>query len=85
MKINTDGIERVGDLVIRGYRGLDQATTHEEAWKASRVRTLEETDLWVCQQIQIAGPYDDVRALQTLRTWITDRIRETLAQETPDA
>lgn len=84
-EINTEGLERVGELVIRGYRGLDVATDYAEAVKGSRFRTLEEVDLWVSQQIEVAGPYDDVRALRSLRTWIADKIRETLAQETPNA
>lgn len=86
MEINTEGIERVGELVIRNYRALDDAGPGvAEAIKASRVKTLGEVSLWTRQQIQAAGPYDDVRALQSLQTWIADRIRETLPQETPNA
>jgi hypothetical protein len=86
MEINTDGVQRVGELVIRNYRALDDAGPGvAEAIKASRVHTLEEVSLWVAQQVAAAGPYDDVRALRSLSTWIADRIRETLPQETPNA
>lgn len=86
MEINTDGIERVGELVIRNYRALDDAGPEvAEAIKASRARTLAEVSMWAWQQIEAAGPYDDVRALHALSTWIADRIRETLPQETPNA
>jgi hypothetical protein len=84
-RINTEGIERIGELNIRNYRRADVQPGAEVAFAAGRVRELEETALWVTQQLAAAGPYEDTRALSTLQTWIADRIRATQSKETESA
>jgi hypothetical protein len=74
--INTEGIVSVGEITTRVQREAIEEANYHNAYVAGAVTALQNTESWCREQIKMAGPYDDVRHLEYLTIWLTDRIRE---------
>lgn len=81
---NVEGVVTAGEVETRVMREARVAYDFRNAFVAGQVRSLEETSLWVQEQISKAGPYDDTRALQALTTWVADKIRSAQASDTSE-
>lgn len=74
--INTDGVLLTGEYEVRVQRDAMVEDDHQNAWRAGAKWALEEVALFTASQRAVAGPYDDMRAVEDLDVWIADRIRE---------
>jgi hypothetical protein len=72
----TDGLVTIGEYDVRLQRGRESSAEHENAWRGGAKWALEEVARFTESVRAVAGPYDDMRAIETLETWIADRIRE---------
>jgi hypothetical protein len=72
----TYGVVRVGEITTRVEREAIVADDYHNAQVTGAVDAYTKTDLWVREQIRVALPYDDTRALEFLHIWLGDRIRE---------
>lgn len=72
----TDGLVVIGEFDVRLQRGREAEAQHQNAWNGGARWALDEVTKFVESVRAVAGPYDDMRALNTLDEWIADRIRE---------
>lgn len=70
------GITEVGEVTTRVMREVQQEPDFVHARNAGATAALTEATLWVHARIAEAGPYDDMRAMHNMLTWIEDKIRE---------
>lgn len=80
--MNTDGIQLVGDVSSRTVREALVEQDYTNAWKAGAHWALDEVAKISRSMRSVADPYDDMRALVVLETWITDKIREVHSKAT---
>lgn len=88
-QINTIGIENgdgeIADISSRTQREAQVEQDYTNAYRAGAVRALEAVGRFAASKLEMAGPYDDVRAIEELQTWLADMIRSahTLATDGP--
>lgn len=75
-QINTEGLDTVGEVTSRTMREALVEEDYRNAWIAGAHAALNEVAKFAEQRIAIAGEFDDVRALQDLKVWVGDKIRE---------
>jgi hypothetical protein len=74
--LNTAGLTQVGEVESRTMRESRVEEDYRNAFVAGGVTSLEATASFTRSLIGSLGRYDDPRQLNTLLTWIADRIRE---------
>lgn len=78
-QINTlgvaEGVES-GEISSRVQREARTAEDYHNAHVAGAAWALGEVARFARSKIEIAGPYDDVRAIEELQTWLADMIRK---------
>lgn len=72
-----EGLVEVGEITTRVQREAISEPDFREAMKASEVKAYAACAVFATEIVATAGPYDDVRALRTMLTWLSDRVRET--------
>lgn len=77
--INTEGVERVGELNSRTMREAQTDQDFTNAWIAGAKYAYEQAMVFAQERVEAAGPYDDTRALTELVVWCSDQIKETHA------
>lgn len=70
------GLMGVGEVTTRVMKEALQEPDFQEAMKSSEVKAFRKCEAFAQEQIANAGPYDDVRALRVMLTWLSDRVRE---------
>jgi hypothetical protein len=84
-QLNTEGIARVGEIETRAFKEIRVAENYDNVRIGGQVQAYKEIALWVAAQIEIAGPYDDIRHLKYLIVWLGDKIREVQFPATTEA
>ena len=74
--INTEGVALTGEFEVRVMRESAVAEHHENAWRGGALWAFNEMLKFTNSVRSTAGPYDDLRAIETLESWVADRIRE---------
>jgi hypothetical protein len=78
-QINTIGVEygaETGEIASRVMREAVVAEDYHNAHVAGAMFALTEVARFTRGKIEAAGPYDDVRALVDLQSWLADMIRK---------
>lgn len=74
--LNTDGLQRVGEVSSWAFRDVLVEPDHAQARVAAAAEAYRECEAYILARLAQAGPYDDVRALDDMRAWLGDKIRE---------
>jgi hypothetical protein len=74
-QMNTIGIELVGEVSSRAMREVLVQEDYHNAWVSGAASAYAEVGKFIDSKLSVVGPYDDVRALVDLRTWLGDMIR----------
>lgn len=72
----TEGLVVIGEFDVRLQKGREAAAEHQNAWNGGARWAFDEVTAFISSVRSVAGPYDDLRAIDTLDAWIADRIRE---------
>lgn len=75
-QINTIGLVSTGEFETRAMRETRTEHDYTNAWIAGAQAALTQVNLFAANRIALAGPYDDMRALEELQLWVADKIRE---------
>jgi hypothetical protein len=75
-RLAAEGLVRVGEVTTRVMREAIAEPDFREAMKASEVKAYAACAAFATEQVALAGPYDDTRALRVMLTWLSDRVRE---------
>lgn len=81
-QINTIGLESTGEFETRAMRETRTAEDYHNAWIAGATAALNQVSMFARERINMAGPYDDVRALHEMEAWVADKIREVHSKAT---
>lgn len=73
---DTNGIQKVGEVTSRTVREAICEPDYQNAYVAGATRAFEQVLQFAGMRIQLAGEFDDTRALRDLEVWLGDRIRD---------
>jgi len=74
-RINTLGVELVGEVASRTMREAQVAEDYHNAWVSGAASAYAEVQKFIASKRSVAGPYDDLRALEDMQRWLGDMIR----------
>ena len=83
--LNTQGLIGIGEADTRVLRTAKVDEDYRNAVVAGAVWALRSVAEFANAQLQIAGPYDDTRAIETMISWTADRIREVQSPATEES
>ncbi len=75
-EINTEGITQVGEITTRVQKEFLGEPDHHNARVAAAVGMLQELQLFAAGLVERAGPYDDMRAVETILAWARDKVQQ---------
>ena len=73
---DSTGVLLTGEIESRVMREARVEEDYTNAWIAGATAALTQVGQFAQARIEAAGPYDDIRALVELRSWVADKIRE---------
>ena len=73
---DSTGVLLTGEIESRVMREARVEEDYTNAWIAGAAAALTQVSQFADSHIAAAGPYDDTRALVTLKAWVADKIRE---------
>jgi hypothetical protein len=79
--VETEGVTQVGEIITRVMREAITEPDFANARAAAAGRAYHRVLAHSIELRALAGPYDDVRALESLESWLKDRIAEVHATE----
>lgn len=79
--VETEGLVQVGEVITRVMREAATQPDFDNAMAGAASRAYQQVLAHSMELRAIAGPYDDVRALVALESWLRDRISEVHATE----
>jgi len=74
--VETEGIVTLGEVITRVTREVQVSDDYHNAEVSGAAAAYGKMAFHIQEIINKSGPYDDVRALDEMKAWIADRIRE---------